>query len=306
MSFTLFVDARLALARDSLAGLSTGDALGAQYFVPGAAPSDFTADALPPAPWEWTDDTEMACSVLAELDHSGGVDRDRLALAFAQRCAPLRGYGAGAMAILELIRTGTPWPLAAASAFDGQGSCGNGAAMRVGPLGAYFADSTARAAAQARASAEVTHAHPEGIAGAVAVAVAAALAARGRLDGHRPAPDRLLAGIAAALDPGTEVHRSVSRAAGLLGRPADRVVAALGNGSRVTAQDTVGFTLWVAATHLDDYPTAIRTCVRAGGDMDTTAAIVGAIVAAYTGVGTPGGVPESWLAAREPLPAWLP
>ncbi|WP_327031844.1 hypothetical protein [Micromonospora ureilytica] len=29
MSFTLFADARLALARDSLAGLATGDALGA-------------------------------------------------------------------------------------------------------------------------------------------------------------------------------------------------------------------------------------------------------------------------------------
>lgn len=40
--------------------------------------------------------------------------------------------------------------------------------------------------------------------------------------------------------------------------------------------------------------------------MDTTAAIVGAIVAAYTGVGTPGGVPEAWLAAREPLPPWAP
>ncbi|MFI6780447.1 ADP-ribosylglycohydrolase family protein [Micromonospora sp. NPDC050276] len=306
MSFTLFADARLALARDSLAGLSTGDALGAQFFLSGPTAADFAAGGLPPAPWEWTDDTEMACSVFAELAESGGVDRDRLALSFAQRCAPRRGYGAGAMLILELIRTGTPWPVAAASAFDGQGSCGNGAAMRVGPLGAYFADSTARAAAQARASAEVTHAHPEGIAGAVAVAVAAALAARARLDGHRPAPERLLAGIAAALDPGTEVHRGVHRAAGLLGRPLPVVVAALGNGSRVTAQDTVGFTLWVAATHLDDYPTAIQTCVRAGGDVDTTAAIAGAVVAAYTGVGTSGGVPESWLSAREPLPTWLP
>ncbi|RAO11892.1 Poly(ADP-ribose) glycohydrolase [Micromonospora noduli] len=306
MSFTLFADARLALARDSLAGLSTGDALGAQYFLPVPAPVDLAADALPPAPWEWTDDTEMACSVLAQLADSGGIDRDRLALSFAERCTERRGYGAGAMLILGLVRTGTPWPLAAASAFDGQGSCGNGAAMRVGPLGAYFADSTARAAAQARASAEVTHAHPEGIAGAVAVAVAAALAARARLDGHRPAPERLLAGIAAVLDPGTEVHRGVHRAAGLLGRPLPRVVAALGNGSRVTAQDTVAFTLWVAATHLDDYPAAIETCVRAGGDVDTTAAIAGAVVAAHTGVGTPGGVPEKWLAAREPLPAWLP
>ncbi|MCX5117492.1 ADP-ribosylglycohydrolase family protein [Micromonospora sp. NBC_00362] len=306
MSFTLFADARLALARDSLAGLSTGDALGAQYFLPGPAPVDLAADALPPAPWEWTDDTEMACSVLAQLADSGGIDRDRLALSFAERRTERRGYGAGAMLILGLIRDGTPWPLAAASAFDGQGSCGNGAAMRVGPLGAYFADSTARAAAQARASAEVTHAHPEGIAGAIAVAVAAALASRARLDGHRPAPERLLAGIAAALDPGTEVHRCVHRAAGLLGRPLPRVVEALGNGSRVTAQDTVAFTLWVAATHLDDYPAAIETCVRAGGDVDTTAAIAGAVVAAHTGIGTPGGVPEQWLAAREPLPTWLP
>lgn len=305
MSFTLFADARLALARDSLAGLSTGDALGAQYFPPGPAPADLTPQALPSPPWQWTDDTEMACSVLAELADTGSIDRDRLALAFAERCDPRRGYGAGATLILRLIRTGTPWPVAAASAFDGQGSCGNGAATRVGPLGAYFADSTARAAAQARSSAEVTHAHPEGIVGAVAVAVAASMAARARLDGHRPAPERLLAGIAAALDPGTEVYRSVNRAAGLLGRPLPQVVTALGNGSRVTAQDTVGFTLWVAATHLDDYPTTIRTCVRAGGDVDTTAAIAGAVVA-YTGVGTAGGVPESWRAAREPLPTWLP
>ncbi|MBM0278742.1 ADP-ribosylglycohydrolase family protein, partial [Micromonospora tarensis] len=148
MSFTLFADARLALARDSLAGLSTGDALGERYAVSGSEPVDLATDALPPAPWEWTDDTEMACSVLAELADSGGINRDRLALAFAARCTPRRGYGAGAVLILRLIRTGTPWPLAAASAFDGQGSCGNGAAMRVGPLGAYFADSTTRAAAQ--------------------------------------------------------------------------------------------------------------------------------------------------------------
>ena len=305
MSFTLFADTRLALARDSLAGLSVGDALGSQFFVPGRRPADLAAGRLPPPPWAWTDDTEMACSYVTALAETGRIDRDALALAFAERCEPYRGYGPGAVSILRLIRTGTPWPVAAASAFDGQGSCGNGAAMRVGPLGAYFADSTARAAAQARASAEVTHAHPEGVAGAVAVAVAASLAARGRLDGHRPEPDRLLAGVAAALDPASDVHRGVGRAAGLLGHPVAEAVDTLGNGTRVTAQDTVAFTCWVAAGHLDDYPAAIRACVEAGGDVDTTAAIVGAVVASYTGVGTPGGVPSEWVDAREPLPDWL-
>lgn len=306
MSFTLFADTRLALARDALAGLSVGDALGSQFFVPGRQPADLAAGRLPPSPWEWTDDTEMACSIVAALGETGWIDRDALALAFAERCEPYRGYGRGAVGLLRLIRTGTPWPVAAASAFAGQGSCGNGAAMRVGPLGAYFADSSTRAAAQARASAEVTHAHPEGIAGAVAVAVAASLAARGRLNGHRPAPERLLAGVAAALDPATDVHRGVCRAAGLLGRPLGTAVAELGNGSRATAPDTVAFTCWVAAAHLDDYPAAVRACVEAGGDMDTTTAIVGAIVAAHTGVGTPTGVPTEWVDAREPLPDWLP
>ncbi|SCF23156.1 ADP-ribosylglycohydrolase [Micromonospora matsumotoense] len=306
MPFTLFPDARLALARDSLAGLSVGDALGSQFFVPGRRPDDLAAGRLPPTPWQWTDDTEMACSVLAELATHGEVDRDRLALAFATRAEPYRGYGPGAVTILRLIRTGTPWPVAAASAFDGQGSCGNGAAMRVAPLGAWYADSTTRAATRARASAEVTHAHPEGVAGAVAVAVAASLAARARLEGERrPDVTRLLATVAGAVDPAAEVHRGIRRAVGLLGRPLDEAVAALGNGSRVTAQDTVAFTLWVVATHLADYPAAVRACVEAGGDVDTTAAIVGGIIGGHTGVGTPGGVPDDWVAAREALPDWL-
>lgn len=50
--------------------------------------------------------------------------------------------------------------------FYGQGSYGNGAAMRVAPLGAYFADDLALATQQARLSAEVTHAHAEGLIGA--------------------------------------------------------------------------------------------------------------------------------------------
>ncbi|MFG1675866.1 ADP-ribosylglycohydrolase family protein [Micromonospora sp. NPDC049282] len=304
MTFILFPDTRLTLARDALAGLSVGDALGSRFFVPGGTVAPWP-DALPPGPWPWSDDTEMACSVLGVLAAHGRMEPDALALAFATHYDPTRRYGAGAVELLELIRAGTPWPVAAASAFDGQGSCGNGAAMRVAPLGAWHADSTRRAADQARASAEVTHAHPEGVAGAVAVAVAASLAARARLDGDRPEPARLLGAVAGALDPAGEVHRGVRRAAALLGHPAGEVAEAVGNGSRVTAQDTVPFTLWVAATLLHDYPAAIRACVEAGGDVDTTAAIVGGIVAAHTGVGTPGGVPEGWLTAREPLPGWL-
>ena len=177
--------------------------------------------------------------------------------------------------------------------FNGTGSCGNGAAMRVAPLGAWFFDDLDRAADQAARSAEVTHRHPEGIAGAVAVALAASIAAREHL-----APTEFIDAVRTATPPG-QVRAGVERAARLLGRPVVEAGYELGNGARVTAQDTVPFAIWSAATHLGDYPAAIRSCVQIGGDVDTMAAIVGGIVAARS------GVPADWLAAREPLPDWV-
>ena len=298
MTFTLFPDTRRVLATDSLAGLSVGDALGAQFFVPGIRAADLAAGRTPAPPWPWTDDTEEACCLVAVLDE-GELDRDRFADLLGRHHDPYRGYGPGAVVMLRLIREGTPWPIAAAEAFDGQGSAGNGAAMRAAPLGAWNADSLPRAAAQGARAAEVTHAHAEGIAGAVAVTVAAAVAAAARLDGHRPEPAQLLRAVAAHV-PAGRVGDGLAEAATLT--RADEAAYRLGSGARAMAQDTVPFALWVAARHLDDYPAAITACVTAGGDIDTTCAIAGGVVAAHTGI---DGIPPEWLAAREPLPAWL-
>jgi ADP-ribosylglycohydrolase len=300
MAFILQESTRLGLADDSLAGLSIGDALGAQHFMVGRKAADLLAGRVPTPVWEWTDDTEMACSVYWMLDAAGRIDPDRLAMAFASRCEPNRGYGAGAFTILRQIRQGTPWREAARSAFGGEGSRGNGAAMRVAPLGAYFADAPERAADEAVLSAEVTHAHPEGIAGAVAVAVAASVAAAGRLDGIRPKPEPFLDAVL-ALVPDSRVRTISRQARRMLHVPVAQAAYELGNGEQVTAQDTVPFTLWVAAKYLHDYPAAIRACVEAGGDADTTSAIVGGIVAAYTGR---DGIPLLWRESTEPLPTW--
>ncbi len=71
----------------------------------------------------------------------------------------------------------------------------------------------------------------------------------------------------------------------------------LGNGARVSGQDTVPFCLWAVARHPRDYAEAMWTTVAGLGDRDTTCAIVGGILAN-------GGaeLPADWLAAREPLP----
>ncbi|MBN1170568.1 MAG: ADP-ribosylglycohydrolase family protein [Micromonosporaceae bacterium] len=293
----------LDLCHDSLTGLSVGDALGARCFVPGTDLPGLLAGDVPPGPWPWTDDTEMACSIVAELREHGDIDADRLARRFADHFEPYRGYGGGAVVILRQIREGADWRQASRAAFGGTGSMGNGAAMRIAPLGAFHAGDSRTAAIQAMASAEITHAHPEAIVGAVAVAVAAAEAGWARLTGHHPEPAEFLDAVAGYLVD-SRVATGITRARQLLGASVAEAAYELGNGSQVLAGDTVPFTLWAAATWLDDYPAAIRACIEAGGDVDTTAAIVGGIVAAHTGAG-PGGVPAAWLERREPLPEYL-
>jgi ADP-ribosylglycohydrolase len=288
------------LCQDSLDGLSVGDALGAQFFVPGTSFDELVAGHAPEPPWPWTDDTEMACSVAAELRAHGRIDQDRLAMAFAQRYEPYRGYGPGSIVLLRQLRDGAQWRDVSARAFNGQGSMGNGAAMRVAPLGAFHAGDTHTAALEAIYSAEITHAHPEAILGAVAVAVAAAEAGRARLAGERPEPAALLDTILGLTADG-RVSAGLRTARTLLGATVQEAAYELGNGARVRAHDTVPFTIWVAATYLHDYPSAIKSCIEAGGDVDTTAAIVGGIVATFTGRGE-RGIPAEWLSAREPLP----
>ncbi|PBC79950.1 ADP-ribosylglycohydrolase [Streptomyces sp. TLI_235] len=291
---------RLGAAFDSLQGLSVGDALGAQFFVPANRPHLDRRQA-PPGRWPWTDDTEMACSVHAALVERGRIDAFDLTHAFARRHDFDRGYGPAANRMLRLIREGGDARRLAAELFDGQGSYGNGAAMRVAPLGAAHADDPAAAVRPAADTAVITHTHPQAVDGAIAVAVAAALAARARIQDDRPAPADFLAEVR-RLTPRGAVRDGLGEAIGLLGT-ADPHTAAkvLGNGSRVSAADTVPFALWAAARHLDDYPAAIWDTVTAGGDVDTTAAVVGGVVAARTGA---AGIPAAWLAAREALPAW--
>lgn len=77
------------------------------------------------------------------------------------------------------------------------------------------------------------------------------------------------------------------------------VAAEVGSGHRISAPDTVPYALWCAARHLDDLTEALWATARSGGDVDTTCAIVGGVVAARTGVER---VPADWLASCEPLP----
>jgi ADP-ribosylglycohydrolase len=291
--------ARVERMRLSLDGLGLGDALGEMLsFRSESAPRRLAENDLPGGPWRHTDDTEMAVSVCAVLKSHGFVVRDALARRFARRFErdPERGYGKMTRIQMRAIMAGAKWRDTSANVFGGQGSMGNGGAMRVAPLGAYFADDLERCATEARPSSVVTHTHPEGVAGTMAVALAAAMAwqLREAPPGERA---RRFFDEVLRLTPESRVRRGILVASTLpAATPVVEVARALGNGSLVTAPDTVPFCVWMAAHHLDRFVEALGQTISVGGDCDTNAAIVGGIVALSAGR---DAIPAEWLKARE-------
>ena len=297
--------ARLYRARLALEGLSVGDAFGDGFFGNHLlAAQRLEHRQAPPAPWAYTDDTAMALSIYRCLEDQGRIHREHLAGLFAAEYAldPRRGYGGMAHGILRAIGAGTPWATAAGEAFAGMGSMGNGGAMRVAPLGAYFADDLDELIVQAEQSAEVTHAHPEGKVGAIAVALAAAWAWNHRALASMTDARELIPFVASRL-PAGETHSRIQRALDIpFSSNPDVVGQMLGNGSQVTAPDTVAFCLWCAARHAWDFPAALWSTASAMGDVDTTCAIVGGIVALSAGK---TALPREWIAARGNIPVHL-
>jgi ADP-ribosylglycohydrolase len=254
-------------------------------------------------PWHWTDDTAMALPIPHVLHTHGKIDPRLLAESFAAtyHADPYRGYGYGMHQLLpRLAEEPGNWAMYTRDLFDGQGSLGNGAAMRAAPLGAWFHTDLDHAVEQTTLAAAVTHAHPEGIAGAIAVAVAAALAAASRHT-DPPKPGDLLRATAEHTPHGAIRDGLLTATDVPASTPAWKAADILGNGQRIRASDTVPFAAWSAAHHLDDLPGALWTTAEGLGDVDTTCAITGGIVAARTSL---TAVPAVWLDLCEPLPDW--
>lgn len=292
--------ARIERARLAVGGLSVGDAFGQCFFAsPDVIWPLIRQQVAPKAPWFYTDDTVMALGIVEVLAQYGQIEQDALAQVFARtyRRQPDRGYGGTAHRILRHIGQGIPWQVAAGEVFSGMGSFGNGAAMRAAPIGAYFADELPTVVEQARLSAAVTHAHPDGQAGAIAVAVAAAWAYEASQTKQQPRSGQDLLQTAYQYTPESDTRSKLNKALHLPFSYSIRTaVSALGNGSNLSAADTVPFALWCAARHLDDYAQALWATVSGLGDRDTTCAIVGGIVALANGI---DAIPEAWLTARE-------
>lgn len=270
-----------------------GDCFGQTFFVPDDIARQRIKDReILCEPWHFTDDTVMAIGISRILEKYGKIDQDELAKTFAKNYALdwHRGYGGTAHSILRSIGEGNDWREVAAGAFDGMGSMGNGGAMRVAPVGAYFADDMDKVLYYARASAEVTHAHREGIVGAMAVAAASALLLNRKLGYYFGEGNDFLRDVADKLPESDTKYKILSAVSVPKESSIEFAVSVLGNGIKLTAQDTVPFCLWCAAHFYTSMEEALWTAVSALGDRDTICAIVGGMVSLFA-----DQFPQQWM-----------
>jgi ADP-ribosylglycohydrolase len=116
---TLRAQARLERAETSLEGLAFGDAFGGEFFIRSDLVEQFIAErALPGPPWFYTDDTQMALSVVGTLARFESVDQNWLASSFAEQYDINRGYGPAMHGLLGRIRDGADWRAAAGRLFS--------------------------------------------------------------------------------------------------------------------------------------------------------------------------------------------
>jgi len=261
-----------------LLGLAVGDALGGKFEAQTANAIRVrfaTAEDLIAYPREeiwYTDDTQMAIGVSEALIERGEIVEEVLCRAFVANYLPSRGYGRGARAVLEAMEDGRDYRQVAEQHFPG-GSYGNGAAMRVAPIGLVFRDDRQRLWHQACLSALPTHLHPLGIEGAQLLALAVALCSR--MDHFdRAGFFAELLGACASVE-----YRAKIEAAAEVQAPED--LAGLGN--RIEALHSVPTAIASFALTPESFEATVSNVIFLGGDTDTLAAMAGALSGTYIG-----------------------
>jgi len=258
-----------------------GDALGAGY---GSG-----------AELRYTDDAAMMIA-LAEhlLENYGEVDPLKLAWKFleAYEAEPWRGYGPGPPRIFKMIRRGEG-PLELDKRLYPGGSLGNGAAMRIAPIGLLYHDDAVKLMGAVRASCKPTHNHPLAIEGALLEAYSVAIAVR--LDPSEDADPKDFTEQLIQL-PVSEIYQlKLKLIPRLIDSGADRMSIVRSLGNMVEAHNSVPTAIYCYLAEQDP-ARVIRRAIGLGGDRDTIACMAAAIAGAHRGVES---LPESLLSRLE-------
>lgn len=264
-------------------GSALGDAIGEMAFS-GPGETELRSKIGQMDELVYTDDTAMAIGVAESLIQKGDLEPQHLGDTFRVnfRREPWRGYASGPPTIFALVeRHGMSYTEAARSLFGGLGSLGNGAAMRVVPIGLFFYGNS-DLYEKARTSAAVTHAHPIGIDGAAVLARAVAQAVG--LSPQEPFPiEQFLHGVMEFARTPT-IRDKVVHVGTLVadGVPPSEAAARLGRS--VAVHESMPYALYSFLRHPTSYEACLFCAIMHGGDRDTLGAMACAISGAYLGV----------------------
>lgn len=246
----------------------------------------------------YTDDTAMAIGLAESLIERKGVDQEHLGETFHQNFIrePWRGYASGPPSIFFLVRqTGISYVTAAKTLFGGEGSLGNGAAMRIAPVGLLFYRS-ALLYDQACASAEVTHAHPIGKDGAAVQAYAIAQALL--LDPQEEFPRERFIKNLISFARTHQIREKMEEIQNLLNEDCPERTASERLGRSVAVHESMPFAIYSFLRYPKSFEACLFCSILNGGDRDTLGAMAGALSGAYLGV---EAIPEMWREKLENL-----
>lgn len=271
---------KLLLASKSLTGISIGDAFGESFFGEESIIRTYIHQRIiPESTLDFTDDTIMAIAVFRSLEKFGQISQDFLAEEFTQNyyLDINRGYGPSMHQYFRAVKDGEKWKEVSYSKFGGQGSMGNGGAMRASVIGAYFHDDLDQLKTNAELSCEVTHANKEAIEGTKTIALAAAFVIQEKLGSIQLNQQEFIQKIQSELKD-SDIKSKLNKVLYLDGNPSiELLVKTLGNGIKMTAQDTVPIVLWMLSRYRNNIEECLWNTVSALGDRDTTCAMAGGI-----------------------------
>jgi poly(ADP-ribose) glycohydrolase ARH3 len=273
-----------------MVGSALGDAIGELAFR-GLGEAGLRSQVAQMDVLVYTDDTAMAIGLAESIAQVGGLDPQRLGDTFRANFGrePWRGYASGPPTVFSSVeRFGLSYAEAARSLFGGQGSFGNGAAMRIAPVGLFYHD-VPDLYEKARQSATVTHAHPIGVDGAAVLAWAIGRAVR--LDSQEPFPvvDLTQGLVESARTP--EVRDKMALVRTLIAEDVPPPDAAKRLGRGVAVHESMPFAIYAFLRHPHSFEACLFCAVLNGGDRDTLGAMACAISGAYLGV---EAIPLAW------------
>lgn len=239
----------------------------------------------------YTDDTAMAIGLAESILQVGRLDPQHLGDTFHANYMrePWRGYAIGPPTIFALVANReTSYIEAARSLFGGLGSFGNGAAMRIAPLGLYCGDSP-DLYEQAHLSAFVTHAHPIGVDGAAVLARAIAQALT--LSPQDPFPIEPFCQNLIDFARTAEIRDKMVLVRDMVADqiPPPEAAQRLGQGEAV--HKSMPFALYAFLCHPRSFEACLFCAILNGGDRDTLGAMACAVSGAYLGV---EAIPQTW------------